>query len=46
MSRFTNKATGVTVSVDDAKDHRYADGQWEPADKAKPARKASAGKKA
>lgn len=39
MSRFTNDTTGVTVTVDDSKDDRFANG-WtaeEPAKKA-PAR--------
>lgn len=33
MSRFTNTRTGVTVSVDDSKDERFAPPLWEPADK-------------
>lgn len=36
MSRFTNTATGVTVSVDDSKDERFASPLWEPADKKAP----------
>jgi len=42
MSRFVNKATGVTFSVDDSKDGRFAVG-YEPADE-KPAPKATAKK--
>lgn len=42
MSRFRNTATGVVVSVDDSKDHRFTDG-FEPADKPKaPAKKVAA----
>jgi hypothetical protein len=33
MSRFTHLESGVTVSVADEKDHRFADG-WESADPA------------
>lgn len=44
MSRFRNLETGVVVSVDDAKDERFASG-YEPADQpekpARTARKAS-----
>lgn len=42
MSRFTSTSTGVTVSVDDSKDDRYAVGGWESADKPAPAKKAPA----
>jgi len=44
MGRFLNKATGVTFSVDDSKDERFAEG-FEPADsepKKAPAKKAAA----
>jgi hypothetical protein len=40
MGRFRNAVTGVVVSVDDAKDSRFADG-WESADKSEPAPKAT-----
>lgn len=30
MSRFRNVGNGVEVSVDDAKDGRFAGGLWEP----------------
>ena len=45
MGRFRNTVTGVVVSVDDSKDDRFTDG-WESADKAAPAKKASAKKAA
>ena len=44
MSRFTNTATGVTVSVDDSKDERFASPLWEPADKKATSKKASSSK--
>lgn len=45
MSRFIQDGTGVTVSVDDSKDDRFAVG-WKPADAAdkKPAAKPAAKK--
>lgn len=46
MSRFVNKATGVTFSVDDSKDERYVGEAFERADEKKaPAKKAASPKK-
>ena len=47
MSRFVNKATGVTFSVSDDKDDRYDGGAFEPADEKPkaPAKKAASPKK-
>ncbi|MEO6627626.1 MAG: hypothetical protein ABIP03_03570 [Aquihabitans sp.] len=48
MSKFTNKATGATVSVADEKDGRFAGADWERADapKAKPPARRTASKTA
>lgn len=35
MGRFVNNTTGVIVSVDDSKDHRFSQG-WTPAGEAEP----------
>lgn len=46
MSRFVNKATGVTFSVSDEKDDRYAGEGFEPVtEKKAPAKKAAASPK-
>ena len=48
MGRFVNKSTGVTFSVDDSKDERYAGEGYESADapaaKKAPAKKAASSK--
>lgn len=41
MSRFQNRRTGVTVSVDDSKDGRFGEG-WERADQPAKQQKAPA----
>lgn len=40
MGRFVSDETGVTVSVDDSKDERFASG-WTPAKDGKPAAKST-----
>ena len=45
MGRFVNKSTGVTFSVSDDKDERYAGDGYEAADEKKaPAKKAASSK--
>lgn len=44
MSKFKNKATGVTFSVSDDKDERYERDGYEAAEKKAPAKKAAPSK--